>query len=383
MAGIRASARGLEIVNKARRKKGWTKTMTVTWCQAALTTQATLKRFWRRQPIQQETFVKICEVVGLSNWKDIVDCSAAEESEVREMLITDWGEAPDVCGFYGRTEELAKLEKWIVDERCRLVALLGMGGIGKTHLVATLADAIQDKFNYLYWRSLRPAPLIRDTIADLIRFLSDREPDLPEGISALISQLVDCLREHRCLLVLDDFDTVLQSGDHTGAYLEGYEGYGELIRRIGEASTKSCLLLISREKPREIASKEGKALPVRSLQLTGLQPVEAAEILREKDLSETHDWEKLIKLYRGNPLALQIVSTIIKDLFNGRVSEFLSQQTIVLGELSDLLEQQFKRLSGLEKEIMYWLAINCQPVFLSQLQKVQNIRKSFSRSSLW
>lgn len=45
---VRASKQGLEIVNRARRKKGWTKTVTPEWWQKANTTQATLKRFWRR-----------------------------------------------------------------------------------------------------------------------------------------------------------------------------------------------------------------------------------------------------------------------------------------------------------------------------------------------
>ncbi|MEO0854702.1 MAG: hypothetical protein AAFY15_14535, partial [Cyanobacteria bacterium J06648_11] len=42
----------------------------------------------------------------------------------------DWGEAPDVSLFYGRAEELDTLTHWISTERNRLVALLGMGGIG-------------------------------------------------------------------------------------------------------------------------------------------------------------------------------------------------------------------------------------------------------------
>ncbi|HEY9740185.1 MAG TPA: hypothetical protein V6C90_06810, partial [Coleofasciculaceae cyanobacterium] len=43
-------------------------------------------------------------------------------------IRTDWGDAPDVSGFYGRKEELATLERWIFQDRCRLVGLFGMGG---------------------------------------------------------------------------------------------------------------------------------------------------------------------------------------------------------------------------------------------------------------
>lgn len=383
----RASARGLEIVNKARKKKGWTKTMTLAWWDAALTSQATLRRFWRKQPIRQETFIQICETVGVSNWRDIVDNSAVEESEAQEMPFIDWGEAPDVYGFYGRYSELALLEQWILTEHCRLVALLGMGGIGKTAMAAMLCDGIQENFKYIIWRSLRYAPPIADTLADLLQFLGLDEQSLPESVNARVSQLVEYLRKQPCLLILDDFDSVFPSNESpsdiqrgTGSYLEGYEGYGELLKRVGQTSSQSCLLIISREKPREIASQEGKTLPIRSLQIAGLEETEARKILKEKDLSEAEDWELLIKLYRGNPLALQIVSAIIRDLFNGNVSEFLRQRTIVLGDMSKVLEQQFRRLSSLEKEIMYWLAIERQPVFLSKLSS--NILGTIATSTL-
>src|SRR5439155_1616262 len=46
----------------------------------------------------------------------------------------DWGEAPHLDQFYGREKELVELEQWIVGDRCRLVAVLGIGGIGKTAL---------------------------------------------------------------------------------------------------------------------------------------------------------------------------------------------------------------------------------------------------------
>lgn len=48
--------------------------------------------------------------------------------------ILSWGEAPDVSQFYGREEEQALLQRWIEAERCRLIAVLGMGGIDKSTL---------------------------------------------------------------------------------------------------------------------------------------------------------------------------------------------------------------------------------------------------------
>jgi hypothetical protein len=217
-----------------------------------------------------------------------------------------------------------------------LVTLLGMGGIGKTALAVKLVESIQDQFQYVIWRSLRSAPPLEDLLPELSRFLSNQQqPELPSGVSARLSQLIDCLRKQRCLLVLDNFEAILHNGEslnettphRTGAYLAGYEAYGELLKRLGESQHQSAIAVISREKPREIASIEGNRLPVRSFPLDGLQEVDAREILNARGLSGEEKWRDLIKLYRGNPLALNIISNVIKELFNGDVSGYLKQNT--------------------------------------------------------
>ncbi|KAB8333912.1 NACHT domain-containing protein [Scytonema tolypothrichoides VB-61278] len=283
----------------------------------------------------------------------------------------DWGEAVDVSVFYGRTEELAKLEEWILQHGCRLVALLGMGGIGKTSLSIKLAQTIQDKFEYVIWRSLRNAPPIQEILADFIKFLSNQQAtDLPEEVGARISLLIEYLRASRCLLVLDNAESILQGGDKAGEYREGYEEYGELFRRVGGVSHQSCLIITSREKPQEIASSEGETLPVRSLQLTGLKARDGEEIFLLKGLSGTEDeQERLISFYQGNPLALKIISTTIKELFDGSISEFLAQESVVFGKIRDVLDQQFNRLSDFERDVMYWLGINREPLSLSELRE--------------
>ena len=165
--------------------------------------------------------------------------SRRENNQPRQI----WGEAPDVSVFYGRTEELATIEQWIVKEGCRLVGLLGMGGIGKTTLSVKLARQIQDKFEFVIWRSLRNAPPIKEVLADLIKFLSYRqETDLPEVLDERVSRLISYLREHRCLLVLDDVERIVRNNDRILRYNEGYDGYGILLKRVGGRRTASKLL---------------------------------------------------------------------------------------------------------------------------------------------
>lgn len=292
-----------------------------------------------------------------------------------------WGEAPDTSIFYGREEELTRLEEWITKDHCRLVAILGMGGMGKTALSVKLAQKIQKQFEFVIWRSLRNRSDVKKLVDDWIHFLSkSEEPKLPEDLNEKITLLIELLRSHRCLLVIDNFETILKSGDFVGHYLDEYKGYGMLLRRIGETDHKSCLVITSREKPREIALLEGDTLPVRSLVLEGLGKA-AREIFQSKGLSGEEKWEILLKFYRGNPLALKIIATTIQDLFDGNVAQFVEQSlSAVILDVSVLIEQQLMRLTELEEEIIFWLALEKSPVSLAQLK--ENIIRPVSLSDL-
>lgn len=71
-ATLRASTEGLDIVDKARCKKGWNKT-SKEWADLAMTSRATLRRFWAGVAISSETFQDICFAAGIENWESITD----------------------------------------------------------------------------------------------------------------------------------------------------------------------------------------------------------------------------------------------------------------------------------------------------------------------
>jgi len=141
----------------------------------------------------------------------------------------DWGEAPDVTIFYNRSHELDELEQWILRDRCRMVACLGMGGMGKTALSVKLAEQVQGEFQFLIWRSLRDIPSLSELLLTLIRFLSqEQETNLPETQGSQISRLMEYLKLSQCLLILDNYDALFQPCQRVGTYRSGYEGYGEV-----------------------------------------------------------------------------------------------------------------------------------------------------------
>lgn len=313
----------------------------------------------------------------IKNWRNVTQWLEAAGYKILQPKH-DWLEAPDISSFYGRETELAQLKKKIVGERCHLITLLGMGGIGKTTLAVKFARQNQHEFKYIIWRSLRHASLLQDFLRDLLGFFNS--DNLPTITEEQISLLIEYLRSSRCLLIFDGLETLLGVNHLAGFYQEKYSNYKQLIKRIAEESHQSCLLLTSQDEPIDMYFVRGDK--VDSVQLGSLGDA-AKEIFKENLLSDPNCWQKLIERYGGNPLALKLVSTTIKELFGGSVAKFFGTNTelevIVPIPFQELLKEQFKRLSDLEKQIMSTLAINRQPISLKRLQEYLKPQVSLSK----
>jgi predicted ATPase/DNA-binding CsgD family transcriptional regulator len=136
--------------------------------------------------------------------------------------------------FVGREEELALLAQLIADPQVRLITISGPGGIGKTRLALEAADRrrhadspFSDGVFFISLAPLSSAAEIAATLAAALDFQFQGARDESE-------QLINHLRNKRLLLVMDNFEHLLDGR--------------MLVAKISEQAAGITLIITSRER---------------------------------------------------------------------------------------------------------------------------------------
>jgi WD40 repeat protein len=315
-------------------------------------------------------------------WQRLEELSANQESSPSDLTARSiiqennydirreyWRESPDISTFFGRSKDIKKLKKWSIQEKCQLIIISGIGGIGKSCLATKFMKEVCDQFDYIYWKSLRESPPLEETLTNLLKFFSDNQANtLDLSISTMTNQFISRLSSSKCLIVLDNFESVMENTDQSQSDGNIIDKYSNLLDQLATRQHNSCIIITTREKPPNLSLVRNSS-KIRELNLGGLNN-DAQKILKKHKLSGSlEEFRKLSNIYDGNPLSLIIASNLIRDIFNNNISEFLQKNIIISNKIENLLSQQIDRLSELEKSVIYWLAINRQPVKIDLLIK--------------
>jgi hypothetical protein len=298
---------------------------------------------------------------NIGNQFNICNSSNIPENFISESLTqknlnkkikhrTDLADAPIQQNFYGRVKELNTLQNWIVNEKSRLVILTGLPGIGKSAITQQLVSEIQGQFDFILWHSLCYTPTLKQLRSHIMSSMTGEKYQQDDSLA----KLLDYFRQNKCLIILDDLQNIFQNQELAGHYLNDYQDYSQFFQTFSQVSHQSCLILMSWEKPPDIASLSNQnnsyacCLPIKGIDLETSQQILSEYNLRSPDL-----WEKLTNNYHGNPGWLKIIASTIQDLFAGDVAKFLADNQLFLDlDLEILLNKSLNRLSNIEKSVI-------------------------------
>ncbi|NEN93142.1 MAG: ATP-binding protein, partial [Okeania sp. SIO3H1] len=316
------------------------------WWGLAQSSKGTLKRFWRGLPIQQEAFKDICENVGM-NWEEVMDetTTSPQNSTVEFFAYDD--------AWVGREDLIAELTKK-VKESCRLLILVGISGIGKTALAEKLAVELHQEFLQGDWSKFQQENFdndgeSRDFRSVAIRWLQKWGESLTQDdykdVERLLYKLVNRLRQHRYLIIIDSLENILLGNED-----EGWSDFQDelwvrfLEMFLASPECKSRIILTSQDLPGQIPERYQNFWE--SQPLTGLRDSEQLQLFGKTGLEVQNNspnlpyLQRIGKAYEGHPLALRVIAGEIgSQLFNGNVVAYWKRYGNEIEEVEKAIEE--------------------------------------------
>ena len=328
---VKASTQGLETVDLARRRKGWNKLAKV-WYEAALTSKATLKRFWAREAINRETFVRICQTAGLISWEDIV-----ERYQTPKIPLD-----PD---FVGREDAIAHLNV-LVNQGAKIIVIQGEGGIGKTKLARRYFKTHGFDFLVL-WMPTEPHHIIsvESLVEEWLRRDFHEEParELWINLQRLKRKLQN--QEKKICILIDNLESAL---DKHGRLIKSRRSYFYLLQTLADPSVNSLTLITSRERLCE------SGIDVNSYTLKGLDSQAWKQFFSSRKInSDSPALSEMCKAYGGNAKAMKIISGAIITDFEKNIDAYWNStkdDLLIERELENLVVSQFNRLQKIDSQ---------------------------------
>ncbi|MGZ8740212.1 MAG: ATP-binding protein [Gaiellaceae bacterium] len=209
--------------------------------------------------------------------------------------------------FVGRAAELDEIDRLLGDPDCRLLTLVGPGGAGKTRLALEAAARRVNRYphgvHFVPLASVASPDFLAPALAEAIQFAVD---GAHSGFSAQ-EQLLDYLSERSTLLVLDNFEHLL-------------EGSG-LLREVIERAPHVELLTTSRERlnlqSEWVFDVEGLGLAENgngSASAVRLFVERATQVVSGFTLDDAAEALRICRLVDGMPLGIELAASWVSVL---------------------------------------------------------------------
>lgn len=278
--------------------------------------------------------------------------------------------------FIGRSQEIDEISTLLDDPSCRLLTLVGPGGVGKTRLAMEVASHKNDTFpDGVYFVSL--APLTRPD--DILTAIAEATPfHFYQNSSDPREQFFDYLRERhakRLLLVLDNFEHLLDGVSIVSEVLAATTGLKIL-------ATSREALNLQEEWVRQIAGmtypdlENGQALE--NYGAVQLFVDRARRIRGDFDLADDRrSVVEICRLVEGMPLAIELAVGWLKTLRPTDIVHEIQHSMDILATRSRNLPERHRSIRSVFSHSWALLSEEEQQVF----QKLSVFRGGFTRAA--
>lgn len=213
-----------ELLRQFRRRTGLTQEELAERANLSTRGISDLERGVRRKP-HKATIGLLADALDLPDDEREQLHQSARRQVVSPAVVTSNLPVP-MTSFVGRRQELDGLRGWLLDERVRLLTLTGTAGVGKSRLAIELAREVQNQFTdgvcYVRLVELHDPSGVPEAIAESLARRNDA-PLLARG------DIIDHLRSRQLLLVLDDFEHVMDASPVVAELLQGCPGVKVLM----------------------------------------------------------------------------------------------------------------------------------------------------------
>ena len=250
----------------------------------------------------------------------------------------------------GRIFELEELSKLVNSNK--YVEIFGIAGIGKTALAKKWISWVKNNEDYKSrWEGLHYVAVKRNyrSAETLVRDLCF-ELDIETNENSICSELfIEKIIKGKNIVIVD-FDNY-RIENEVIFELSNY------LKSIIDRSHRSCVVFIFREPRFSYGIQLNRESKSSFLQIIGMKASDAEEMLEDYRLTGKIDWEEFVNGYRGNPLALKMIASHVKNYLGGNFDLFNKMKTIFMNpDLESMLNEQYSRLSQQEKIFLFALS---------------------------
>ncbi len=347
-----------DLIDPARSRKNlkWNK-YDDNWARAADVSIKTLQRFWNREPIRSANFIRICQAIGIEDWKSVTDASSSQ-STAREVEFSAYDDM-----WVGRKSLVADLKQKLLGV-CRLAIISGIAGIGKTALAQRLVieleeDWLQKDLGVLVQENFDDQDQAVDFGSVAARILEKcGQPVTSEerqDSQMLLNKLINHLKTNPRLIVIDALERILKSNEESGLNNFEDEDFAVFFQRVlSTDSFRSRIILTSQDMPTQILTIGTRYQNFWLYKaLGGLSEAEQFSLFVKTSLqveaeSPSQYLMRIGKAYEGHPLALRVIAGEIGSKpFYGNIVAYWNKYGNEIEEVENsIIEAQRDNVEG-------------------------------------